>query len=44
MTLFLDVAWGPMIGVIYAIKYWPVVLLVVAVIVITIILIKKLKK
>ena len=39
-----DVIVGPAVVLIMAIRYWPVVLLVTALIVVTVILIRKLKK
>ena len=39
-----DVMWGPGMAVILAIHYWYITLLVIALIIVTIILIKRLKK
>lgn len=39
-----DVMWTPFVYIAVGLRYWPVVLLVAAVIILTVILIKKLKK
>lgn len=44
MTASADVIWGPVVYVAWAIRYWYVILLVAAVVVVTAILIRKLKK
>lgn len=44
VTASADVIWGPVVYVAWALRYWYVILLVAAVVVVTAILIRKLKK